>query len=57
MAKIKTSIQMTREAGQAIGDLAAKLGVNRSAVLELAIRAFARENGIAPAARTEAARG
>jgi len=46
MNKLLTSIRITEEAKRLRQLLAQKLGVSQSAVLELAIRALAKQEGI-----------
>lgn len=44
--KRPTAVRLTPEAYRLIGELAAKLGVSRTAVIELAIRRLAEREGI-----------
>jgi predicted transcriptional regulator len=46
MAKKKTSIRYSDEAKALLEQLAKKLGISQSAVLELAIRALAKQEGL-----------
>ena len=46
MAKIQTSIRLSQEAKRLICKLASKLGLNQSAILELAIREMAERKNI-----------
>jgi predicted transcriptional regulator len=47
MMKKKTSIRYSAEAKDLLEKLAKKMGISQSAVLELAIRALAKQEGIA----------
>jgi predicted DNA-binding protein len=45
MAKKKTSIRLSSEAKALLEQLSKKLGISQSAVLEIAIRTFAKQEG------------
>src|SRR6266568_7151430 len=48
MSKKKTSIRLSEEAQRLIAQLSTQLGISQSAVLELAIRALAKQEEIPP---------
>jgi predicted transcriptional regulator len=47
--KVSTSVRLSQEANRLIELLGRELGVNRSGIMEMAIRTLARERGIQPA--------
>jgi predicted transcriptional regulator len=44
MSKISVSVRLTPSATQILKELAQRLGISQAAVIELALRKFAREN-------------
>ena len=53
MAKLKTSVTLSPEAVRLLGALSRRLGVSRSGVLELAIREYAKRQGVNPFEKQE----